>query len=107
MAFAGVAVNGITPQSLDSAFLELEAACQAGMKPKVEPPCADTPPDASFTCSRQKKWGKCAEEWMKPFCRHTCYSCTIDPRVTVSTIVGDLGNLSSAPATPIAVGNGG
>lgn len=67
---------GITSKTMDKAFSTLLSKCSTYEPiPPVKHACADKPPDSVFSCSRQKKWGKCSEKWMEGYCRYSCHSC--------------------------------
>ena len=75
MGFVDVKVrDGVIKSDIDVAIVYLQDNCGAGGIAPVHP-CSDVPPDSSYTCARQKKWGKCEEAWMKDFCCYSCHNC--------------------------------
>jgi hypothetical protein len=67
---------GISKTTMDKAFSTLLSKCSTyDPVPPVKHPCDDKPPDSVFTCSRQKKWGKCSEKWIEGYCRYSCHNC--------------------------------
>jgi hypothetical protein len=84
----GKTKNGITEKNMDKALAALDRSCIG--PPPSEKLCSDVPPDSQYTCERQKAWGKCKADWMKPYCCATCHGCSTCSKKQVKEKVPDV-----------------
>ena len=73
--FADIHEGGVTAEQMNIALSSLERTCNPALELPEEFLCSDISPDEKFTCSRQKKWGKCRESWMAGYCCYSCFGC--------------------------------
>jgi hypothetical protein len=76
ITFESIGVEGVNQKAIENVISRISSECTSyDERPKPSRECDDKPPDAVFTCSRQKIWGKCSEAWMANYCSFSCHNC--------------------------------